>query len=74
VPWLKESFIHLLAAKHGFNTLFLYHSMNRAANVTYYGFIAYLEIEVKQWPILIPIADPSHSILNGFALLRFLYS
>jgi hypothetical protein len=49
LPWLQESFIHLLAAKHGFNTLFLYHSMNRAANVTYYGFIAYPEVKVSLW-------------------------
>ena len=46
LPWLQEHFIHLLAAKHGFNTLFLYHAMNRAANVTYYGFIAFPEIHV----------------------------
>ena len=47
LPWLQESFIHLLAAKHGFNTHFLYHAMNRAANVTYYGFIAYPECTVS---------------------------
>jgi hypothetical protein len=47
LPWLQENFIHLLAAKYGFNTLFLYHAMNHAANVTYYGFIAFPEIQVN---------------------------
>ena len=47
LPWLQENFIHLLAAKHGFNTLFLYHAMNHAANVTYYGFIAFPETHVN---------------------------
>jgi len=47
LPWLQENFIHLLATKHGFNTLFLYHAMNRAANVTYYGFMAFPEIHVN---------------------------
>ncbi|MFQ6075414.1 MAG: hypothetical protein ACE5Z5_04680 [Candidatus Bathyarchaeia archaeon] len=47
LPWLQEQFIHILALKHGFNTAFLYHAMNLAANVTYYGFIAYPETEVR---------------------------
>jgi hypothetical protein len=47
LPWLQENFVHLLAAKHGFSTLFLYHAMNNAANVTYYGFIAFPEIHVS---------------------------
>jgi hypothetical protein len=46
LPWLQEHFIHLLAAKNGFNTFFLYHAMNNAANVTYYGFMAFPEIHV----------------------------
>jgi tRNA G26 N,N-dimethylase Trm1 len=46
LPWLQETFIHLLAAKYGFNTCFLYHAMNSAANCTYYGFIAYPDIEI----------------------------
>lgn len=49
LPWLQETFIHLLAAKHGFNTLFLYHAMNREANVTYYAFIAYPEHRTRLW-------------------------
>ncbi|MEM2094590.1 MAG: hypothetical protein QXI32_04775, partial [Candidatus Bathyarchaeia archaeon] len=46
LPWLQETFIHLLAVKYGFNTCFLYHAMNSMANCTYYGFIAYPAIEV----------------------------
>ncbi len=47
LPWLQETFIHLLGAKHGFNTCFLYHAMNSSANCTYYGFISYPNIEVS---------------------------
>lgn len=46
---LEENFIHLLAAKYDFNTLFLYHATKKAANVTYYGFIAYPEVSVDLW-------------------------
>jgi len=49
LPWLQRTFINLLAAKHGFNTHFLYHAMNREANVTYYGFIAYPEARTSLW-------------------------
>lgn len=47
LPWLQETFIHLLAAKYGFNTCFLYHAMNSSANCTYYAFIAYPSIDVS---------------------------
>ena len=47
LPWLQETFVHLLATKHGFNTCFLYHAMNSSANCTYYGFIAYPSVEVS---------------------------
>ena len=46
LPWLQETFIHLLAAKHGFNTCFLYHATNSSANCTYYGFMVYPSVEV----------------------------
>lgn len=49
LPWLQETFIHLLAAKYGFNTHFVYHAMNRAANVTYYGFISYPQTITSLW-------------------------
>jgi len=49
LPWLQRTFINLLAAKHGFSTSFIYHAMNREANVTYYGFIAYPDIKTSLW-------------------------
>jgi len=47
LPYLQETFVHLVAAKYGFNTCFLYHAMNSSTNCTYYGFIAYPSIEVS---------------------------
>jgi len=49
LPWLQRTFINLLAAKHGFSTSFVYHAMNREANVTYYGFIAYPDVKTGLW-------------------------
>lgn len=49
MPTLQEQFIHTLAMKHGFSTHFLYHAMNREANATYYGFIAYPEASTSLW-------------------------
>ncbi len=51
LPWLQETFIHLLAAKHGLSTQTLYHAMNREATVTYYGFIAYPEVSTSLWAV-----------------------
>lgn len=47
LPWLQRTFINLLAAKYGFSTSFVYHAMNREANVVYYCFIAYPDCEVE---------------------------
>ena len=49
LPWLQREFIHILAAKHSFSTSFVYHAMNREANVMYYAFIAYPEAETSLW-------------------------
>lgn len=47
MPELQQQFIRTLAMQYDFNIHFLYHAINDEANVSYYGFIAYPQTEVK---------------------------